>query len=109
MSWGSAGPVYRTSTHRHERASTVTGERRQSFLVRGIWQDGSVAGESSYVERAPMPALAPLASSVWVQQVGDRAVTQRYVPHGGAEVRCVLGEPPRLFGPLTTSAHHDIP
>jgi len=68
-----------------------------------------VAGESSYVERAPMPALAPLASSVWVQQVGDQPVTQRHVPHGGAEVRCVLGETPRLLGPLTTSAYHDIP
>ena len=68
-----------------------------------------MAGESSYVERAPMPALAPLASSVWVQQVGDRAVAQRHVPHGGAEVRCVLGETPRLLGPLTTSTHHDIP
>jgi hypothetical protein len=24
-------------------------------------------------------------------------------------VRCVLGEPPRLLGPLTTSVYHDIP
>ncbi|MDN3353014.1 helix-turn-helix domain-containing protein [Actinomadura sp. DC4] len=68
-----------------------------------------MAGESSYVERAPTPALASLVSSVWVQQVGDQAVTQRHVPHGGAEVRCVLGEPPRLLGPLTTSTYHDIP
>jgi AraC-like DNA-binding protein len=66
-------------------------------------------GESSYVERAPTPSLASLASSVWVQRVGVRAVAQRHVPHGGAEVRCVLGEPPRLLGPLTTSAYHDIP
>jgi AraC-like DNA-binding protein len=56
-----------------------------------------------------MPVLASLASSVWVQQVGNRAVAQRHVPHGGAEVRCVLGEPPRLLGPLTTSTYHDIP
>ncbi|MCO5987389.1 helix-turn-helix domain-containing protein [Actinoallomurus spadix] len=61
------------------------------------------------MERAPMPALASLVSSVWVQQVGDRVVTQRHVPHGGAEVRCVLGELPRLLGPLTASAYHDIP
>jgi AraC-like DNA-binding protein len=82
----------------------------QAFIAdKQIWQDGLVAGESSYVERAPMPALAALVSSVWVQQVGDRVVTQRHVPHGGAEVRCVLGEPPRLLGPLTTSAYHDIP
>jgi len=68
-----------------------------------------MAGESSFVERAPMPALARFASSVWVQRVGDAAVAQRHVPHGGAEVRCVLGTAPRLLGPLTTSVHHDIP
>ena len=56
-----------------------------------------------------MAPLAPLASSVWIQRVGDEPVAQRHVPHGGAEVRCVLGEPPRLLGPLTTSAYHDIP
>lgn len=68
-----------------------------------------MAGESSYVERAPTPALAAFASSVWIQQVGDRPVAQRYVPHGGAEVRCVLGEAPRLLGPLTAATHRDIP
>jgi hypothetical protein len=68
-----------------------------------------VAGESTYVERAPTPALAAFASSVWIQQVGDRTVAQRHVPHGGAEVRCVLGEPPRLLGPLTTSTYQQIP
>jgi AraC-like DNA-binding protein len=93
----------------------VTSGRRRSRAAQAvvpdaqIWQDGAVAGESSYVERAPVPALAPLASSVWVQQVGNRAVAQRHVPHGGAEVWCVLGEPPRLLGPLTTSTYHDIP
>ncbi|GAA1309427.1 helix-turn-helix domain-containing protein [Pseudonocardia xinjiangensis] len=68
-----------------------------------------MAGESSYVERAPAPALAALASSVWIQQVGDRPLAQRHVPHGGAEVRCVLGEAPRLLGPLTTSTYQEIP
>jgi AraC-like DNA-binding protein len=68
-----------------------------------------VAGESSYVERAPRPALAAFASSVWIQQVGDRPVAQRHVPHGGAEVRCVLGEAPRLLGPLTTATYREIP
>jgi AraC-like DNA-binding protein len=68
-----------------------------------------VAGESSYVERVPTPALAALASSVWIQQVGDRPVAQRHVPHGGAEVLCVLGEAPRLLGPLTASTYQQIP
>ena len=68
-----------------------------------------MAGESSYVEHAPTPALGAVASSVWIQQVGDRPVAQRQVPHGGAELRCVLGEAPRLLGPLTTSTYMDIP
>jgi AraC-like DNA-binding protein len=68
-----------------------------------------VAGESSYIERAPTPALAAFASSVWIQQVGDQPVAQRHEPHGGAEVRCVLGTAPRLLGPLTTATYHHIP
>jgi AraC-like DNA-binding protein len=68
-----------------------------------------VAGGSSYVERAPAPALAALASSVWIQQVGDLPLAQRHVPHGGAELRCVLGEAPRLLGPLTASTYKEIP
>ena len=68
-----------------------------------------MVGESSYVDRAPSPALAGLASSVWVQRVGDQPVAQRHVPHGGAEVRCVLGETPRLLGPLTASTYQEIP
>jgi hypothetical protein len=72
-------------------------------------QDGRVAGESSYVERVPTPALAAVASSVWIQQVGERPLAQRHMPHGGAEVRCVLGAPPRLLGPLTASKYQEIP
>jgi AraC-like DNA-binding protein len=68
-----------------------------------------VTGESSYVERLPAPALAAFASSVWIQQVGARPVAQRHVPHGGAEVRCVLGETPRLLGPLTAATYREIP
>jgi hypothetical protein len=68
-----------------------------------------VAAGSSYVERAPGPALGTLASSVWIQQVGDRPVAQRHEPHGGAEVRCVLGAAPRLLGPLTTATYREIP
>jgi len=70
---------------------------------------GAVAGESSYVEYAPTPALAAVAWSVWIQQVRDRPLPQRHEPHGGAEVCCVLGEAPRLLGPLTTSTYREIP
>lgn len=68
-----------------------------------------MAGESSFVERAPTSALAAFVSSVWIQRVGDRPVAQRHVPHGGAELRCVLGEAPRLLGPLTALTYQEIP
>lgn len=68
-----------------------------------------MAGESTYVDRAPAPALTDVVSSVWIQQVGDRRMEQQHVPHGGAEVRCVLGEAPRLLGPLTTATYQEIP
>ena len=68
-----------------------------------------MAGESSYVERAPAPALAAFATSVWIQRIGDRPLAQRHMPHGGAELRCVLGEAPRLLGPLTAWTYQEIP
>ena len=68
-----------------------------------------MAGGSSYVERPPAPALAAVAWSVWVQRVGDAPLAQRHEPHGGAEIRCVLGEAPRLLGPLTTATFREIP
>jgi AraC-like DNA-binding protein len=67
-----------------------------------------MVGRSTYVERLPTPSLARLASSVWIQQV-DEPLAQRHVPHGGAEVRCVLGQMPRLLGPLTASTHQPVP
>ncbi|GAA5176027.1 helix-turn-helix transcriptional regulator [Pseudonocardia eucalypti] len=68
-----------------------------------------MAGESSFVERAPAPALAAFAASVWIQRAGDRPVAQRHEPHGGAEVRCVLGRVPQLLGPLTTAIYQEVP
>ena len=68
-----------------------------------------MAGESIYVERRPAPVLAAVASSVWVQRVGDRPHAQRHTPHGGGEVRCVLGAAPRLLGPLTTATFQEVP
>jgi AraC-like DNA-binding protein len=57
----------------------------------------------SYVERAPVPALAGLVSSVWVQQIpgGAPPYVQRNLPHGGGELVCALGSLPRLRGPAT--------
>ena len=68
-----------------------------------------MAGTSSYVEGVPTPALVAVASSVWVQQVGEQSLAHRHMPHGGAEVCCVLGGAPRLLGPLTASTYLEIP
>jgi AraC-like DNA-binding protein len=56
-----------------------------------------------YVERSPVPALAGLVSSVWIQQVAPDAepYTHRNIPHGGVELICPVGSVPRIVGPLT--------
>lgn len=56
-----------------------------------------------YVERPPVPALAGLVSSVWIQQVAPDAdpYTHRNIPHGGVELLCPVGSVPRVVGPLT--------
>jgi AraC-like DNA-binding protein len=64
--------------------------------------DAAPTGQS-YVERPPVPALAGLVSSVWIQRVAPDAdpYTQRNIPHGGVELLCRVGSVPRVVGPLT--------
>ena len=59
-----------------------------------------VLGET-YVERLPVPALAGLVRTVWVQRVGPEPYLQRNLPTGGIELHCPVGSIPRLVGPLT--------
>jgi AraC-like DNA-binding protein len=62
-----------------------------------------VVGGQSYVERPPIPALAGVVSSVWIQQVAPDAppYTQRNIPSGAVELVCRVGREPRVVGPLT--------
>jgi AraC-like DNA-binding protein len=62
-----------------------------------------VSAGQVYIERPPVPALAGLVSSVWVQQVAPDAApyTHRNIPHGGVELVCPVGSVPRIVGPLT--------
>jgi AraC-like DNA-binding protein len=62
-----------------------------------------VVGAQSYVERPPIPALAGLVSSVWIQQIAPDApaYTQRNIPSGAVELVCCVGAVPRVVGPLT--------
>ena len=75
----------------------------------GAWT-GPLGGQS-YRERRPVPALARLVSSVWVQQVapGAPAYAHRNVPNGSVEVRCRLGQVPDLVGPLTRPLTETLP
>jgi AraC-like DNA-binding protein len=64
--------------------------------------DPAPAGQS-YIERPPVPALAGLVSSVWIQQIAPDAdpYTHRNIPNGGVELLCPVGSLPRIVGPLT--------
>ena len=55
----------------------------------------------SYVERAPVPELAGVVRTVWMQRTGSEAYVQRHLPTGGVELHFPIGGPPRLLGPLT--------
>jgi AraC-like DNA-binding protein len=64
-----------------------------------------MVGGQSYVERPPIPALAGVVSSVWVQHVAPDAApyVQRNIPSGGVELVCRVGREPRVVGPLTAA------
>ncbi|MEV8372041.1 AraC family transcriptional regulator [Kribbella sp. NPDC056861] len=55
----------------------------------------------SYVERPPLPALANVVRTVWIQRTGTTPYTQRHLPTGGVELHFPLGGNPHLIGPLT--------
>jgi AraC-like DNA-binding protein len=65
--------------------------------------DDPTPARQGYLERPPVPALAALVSSVWIQQVSSDAdpYTHRTIPHGGVELICQVGSVPRIVGPLT--------
>jgi AraC-like DNA-binding protein len=65
--------------------------------------EGPGPGGQTYTERPPLPALAGLVSSVWIQQVAPDAppYTHRNIPNGGVELLCRVGAMPRVVGPLT--------
>ena len=55
----------------------------------------------SYVERPPLPGLAGVVRTVWVQRTGETPYVQRHLPTGGVEIHFPLGGRPQLVGPLT--------
>jgi AraC-like DNA-binding protein len=63
----------------------------------------------SYVERAPLPGLAGVVRTVWIQRTGKSPYVQRHLPTGGVEIRFPIGGPPQLAGPLTGPEIEVIP
>lgn len=63
----------------------------------------------SYVERPPVPGLAAVVRTVWIQRTGDQAYTQRHLPTGGVEIHFPIGGRPQLVGPLTGAQIEVIP
>jgi AraC-like DNA-binding protein len=63
----------------------------------------------SYVERPPVPELAGVVRTVWIQRTGAAAYVQRHLPTGGVEIHFPIGGPPQLVGPLTGPEIEVIP
>jgi AraC-like DNA-binding protein len=63
----------------------------------------------SYVERPPLPGLAGVVRTVWIQRTGAAACVQRHLPTGGVEIHVPIGGRPRLIGPLTGPQIEVIP
>ena len=63
----------------------------------------------SYVERPPLPGLAGVVRTVWIQCTGEAAYLQRHLPTGGVEIHFPIGGHPRLAGPLTGPEIEVIP
>jgi AraC-like DNA-binding protein len=63
----------------------------------------------SYVERPPLPGLARVVRTVWIQRTGEAAYAQRHLPTGGIEIHFPIGGHPQLVGPLTGPELEVIP
>jgi AraC-like DNA-binding protein len=65
--------------------------------------------DQTYDEQAPVPALAGLVRTVWIQRTGSVAYVQRDLPTGGVELHCPVGGSPRVVGPLTRAQVQVLP
>jgi AraC-like DNA-binding protein len=63
----------------------------------------------SYVERPPLPGLAGVVRTVWIQRTEGSPYAQRHLPTGGVEIHFPLGGHPQLVGPLTGPKMEIIP
>ncbi len=63
----------------------------------------------TYVERPPVPELAAVVRTVWIQRTGSTPYVQRHLPTGGVEIHFPIGGRPQLVGPLTGPEIEVIP
>src|SRR5439155_7283209 len=63
----------------------------------------------SYVECPPLPGLAGVVRTVWIQRTGEAPYVQRHLPTGGVEIHFPRGRDPQLLGPLTRPEVEVIP
>jgi len=63
----------------------------------------------SYDEYVPVPQLAGVVRTVWIQRTGAAVYAQRHLPTGGIEIHVPIGGHPRLLGPLTGPQVEVIP
>jgi AraC-like DNA-binding protein len=68
-----------------------------------------MTGMESYVERPPLPGLAGVVRTVWIQRTAETAYVQRHLPTGGVEIHFPIGSRPQLVGPLTGPEIEIIP
>src|SRR4051795_7474103 len=68
-----------------------------------------MAPMESYVESAPVPELAGVVRTVWIQRTGPAAYVQRHLPTGGVEVHFPLGGGPAWVGPLPGPVFEVVP
>ncbi|GLY74927.1 helix-turn-helix domain-containing protein [Actinoallomurus iriomotensis] len=62
-----------------------------------------------YVERPPLPELAGVVRTIWIQHTGEAAYVQRHLPTGGVEIHFPIGGRLQLVGPLTGPQIEVIP
>ena len=63
----------------------------------------------SYVEYPPLPGLAGVVRTVWIQRTGEAPYVQRHLPTGGVEIHFPIGGRSQLVGPLTGPEVEVIP
>ena len=62
-----------------------------------------------YLEQLPIPELAGMVRTVWIQATGQAPYLQRHLPTGGVEIHWPVGGQPRLLGPLTVPRLEALP